>query len=122
MRLSRTAVVALMGAAAFCATAPVALANDSGQIEASPHVVHPGGIVRLSTEDCVSSRVAKVHVDIDGVRHWIWLNHHTSEGLTGWFTVPWDADSGRYTVEGRCWHHGPEIEGSFWVKHHHHED
>jgi hypothetical protein len=118
MRLSRTAAIALVGATAFCATAPAAFADDdsSGQIEASPHAVHPGGTVQLSTEDCW--RAAKVHVDIDGTRHWIWLAHRTSEGVTGWFTVPWDTDPGRYGVEGRCLHHGPEVEGSFWVKHH----
>jgi len=117
MRLSRTAAVALMGATAFCATVPAAFADDSGRIEASPHAVHPGGTVQLSTEDC-RSNAAKVHVKIDGVRYWIWLNHHTSEGLTGWFTVPRDTDPGRYVVEGHCGHFGPEIEGHFWVKHH----
>jgi hypothetical protein len=122
MRLPRFAAVALMGATAFCATVPAALADSSGEIEASPQAVHPGGTVQLSTEDCKTP--AKVSVVIDGKRYWIWLNHRTSEGITGWFKVPRDTDPGKYTVEGRCddrdrdkcEHHGREIEGSFWVK------
>jgi hypothetical protein len=119
MRFPRTAAVTLMGAAAFCATAPAAFADSSGEIEVSPHAVHAGHTVHLSTEDCWRTPVAKVHVDFDGTRHWVWLAHHTSEGLTGWLTVPRDTDPGTYNVEGRCGHHEREIEGSFWVVKHH---
>lgn len=117
MRLPRIAAIALTGATAFCAAAPAALADSSGRIEASPHAVEAGDTVRLSTESCGHSPLARVHVDIDGARHWIWLNQHTSEGLTGWFAVPRDTDPGRYSVEGRCVHSGHEIEGTFWVRH-----
>ena len=118
MHFPRTAAIALMSATAFCAAAPAALADSSGQIEAHPHAVRPGHTVQLSTEDCRHSHAAKVHVAIDGTRHWIWLAHRTSEGLTGWFTVPRDTDPGKYSVEGRCVCTGHEVEGSFWVKHH----
>lgn len=117
MRLSRTTAVALLSAAAFCTTAPVALADYSGRIESSPHAVHPGDTVQLSTEECRDATAALVHVDIDGIRHWIWLTQSTSDELTGSFVVPERADAGRYIVEGRCAHHGREVEGSFWVKH-----
>lgn len=142
MRVPRAAAVAMLGAAAFCVSAPVALADSSGQIEVAPHVVHPGEWVQVSTEDCHHSHAAKVYVDIDQVKYTIWLNHHTDEGLTGWFWVPRDTDPGTYGVEGHCvpWHsddsehvsvdshmsvdgdhHGREIEGSFVVKHDCHE-
>ena len=124
MRLSRIAAVALLSMAGLGTSAAAAYADDgrSGQIEASPHVVKAGHVVRLSTEACHCGEPAKVHVKIDGVRHTIWLKKHTSEGATGWFRVPKDTDTGRYEVEGRC-DDGPRVEGAFWVKHrHHHHD
>jgi len=117
MRLPRTVAIALMGATAFCAAAPAALADSSGETEAHPHAVRAGHTVQLSTEDCRHALAAKVHVDIDGKRHWVWLNHRTREGLTGWFRVPRDTDPGKYTVEGRCVYRTHEVEGSFVVKH-----
>ena len=119
MRLCRTATIALIGATAFCAAAPAALADSSGETEASPHAVRAGHTVQLSTEDCRHALAAKVFVDIDGKRHWVWLNHRTSEGLTGWFRVPRDTDPGTYTVEGRCVYRTHEVEGTFVVKHRH---
>jgi hypothetical protein len=123
MRISRIAAIALLGTAAFGASATAAYADDnSGQIETSPHAVRPGHVVVLSTESCHSCGPAKVHFTIDNVRYNVWLKTHTSEGKTGWFRVPLDADPGRVSVEGRC-KNGREIEGSFWVKntHHHHD-
>jgi hypothetical protein len=96
-----------------------------GEIEASPHVVWSGHNVRLSTEDC-SEGPAKATVKLDGVRHTVWLKHHTDEGLTGWLHIPRDTDTGRVRVWGHC-DDGPRLKGSFWVKeshhrwHHHHK-
>lgn len=121
MRVSRIAAITVMGAAAFGVSATAAYADEgrSGQIEASPHAVKPGHVVRLSTESCHSCGPVKVHVTIDGKRHWIKLAKWTPEGKTGWFKVPRDTDPGRYEVEGHC-KNGREIEGAFWVKHEHH--
>lgn len=128
MRLSRIAAIALLSTAAIGTSATAAYADDgwrhhhrTGEVEAFPHVVMPGHIVRFSTEACHCHEPAKVHVDIDGVRHWVWLNEHTSEGATGFFRVPRDTDSGRYEVEGWC-DDGPGVEGTFWVHHHHHHE
>jgi hypothetical protein len=127
MRVSRIAAVTVLGAAAFGVSVTSAYADEgrSGQIEASPHAVQAGHVVRFSTESCHCGP-AKVHVDIDGKRHWVKLAKWTDEGKTGWFKVPRDTDPGRYEVEGWC-HHGRSIEGEFWVKkehehhwHHHH--
>lgn len=136
MRVSRIAAVTLMGAAAFGVSATSAYADygsshgmsghsawdhpshehgRSGEIEASPHAVWPGHVVRFSTEDCHQCGPVRVHVDIDGERHWVKLAKWTPEGKTGWFRVPPDTDPGRYEVEGHC-KHGRSIEGSFWVK------
>jgi hypothetical protein len=117
MRVSRIAAITVMGAAAFGASAATASADSdhkSGRIEASPHVVKPGHVVRLTTEACHHCGPAKVHVTVDGKRHWVKLAKWTEEGKTGWFKVPRDTDPGRYEVEGHC-HNGRAIEGSFWV-------
>lgn len=130
MRVPRIAAITVMGAAAFGVSAATASAGTdrSGHIEASPHVVKPGHVVRLTTEACHSCGPAKVHVDVDAKRYWVKLAKWTEKGKTGWFKVPRDTDPGRYEVEGRC-HHGRAIEGAFWVKnehkkhhevHHHH--
>ena len=134
MRASRIAAITVMGAAAFgvsAATAATASANDgrAGRIEVGPHAVKPGHVVRLSTEACHQCGPVKVHVDIDGKRHWVKLDKWTHEGKTGWFRVPRDTDPGRVEVEGHC-KTGRSIEGAFWVKeahdehhhktHHHH--
>ena len=123
MRVSRIAAITVMGAAAFGVSATSAYAGEGkpGKIEASPHAVKPGHVVRLSTEACHTCAPAKVHVDIDGKRHLIKLHKRTPEGKTAWFKVPRDADPGRYEVEGHCKKNGREIEGSFWVKKEHHE-
>ena len=119
MRASRIAAITVMGAAAFGVSAASAYADESGGIETSPHWVKAGQVVRISTEVCHSP--AKVHVDIDGVRHWIWLATVTGEGRTGWFQVPRDTDPGRYEVEGRCRSgSGLGVEGDFHVLHHDH--
>lgn len=127
MRVPRIAVIALLGAAAVGTSATAASAH-TGRIEPSPHAVRQGGVVALSTESCRHCSPAKVFVNVDGKHYKVWLDEHTSEGMTGWFHVPWDTDPGRYEVEGRC-AHGPKLEGSFWVKkghheqhHHHHHD
>lgn len=126
MRVSRIAAITVMGAAAFGASATSAFANEgrSGQIETSPHAVKPGHVVRLSTEACHQCGPVKVHIDIDGKRHWVKLAKWTDEGKTGWFKVPRDTDPGRYEVEGHC-KSGRSIEGTFRVRkshsmHHHH--
>jgi hypothetical protein len=49
-------------------------------------VVKAGHVVRFSTEDCTAP--VMVHVDIDGVRHWVRLGTQTDEGATGFFRVP----------------------------------
>jgi hypothetical protein len=54
-------------------------------------------------------------VVIDGVKHAIELETRTSEGITGTFTVPKDADHGRYEVEGTCHTTGKSLEGHFVV-------
>jgi hypothetical protein len=122
MRVSRIAAVAVMGAATFGVSATSAYACESrpGRVEASPHAVTPGHLVRLSTESCHTCGPAKVRVDIDGKRHWVKLAAWTTEGKTGWFKVPRDTDPGRYEVEGHC-RNGREIEGAFWVKTEHHK-
>jgi hypothetical protein len=121
MRVPRIAAIALLGTAAFGASATAAYADDSsGRIETSPHAVLPGHVVRLSTESCHWCGPAKVHLTIDDKRYNVWLKSHTSEGKTGWFRVPKDTDPGKVSVEGRC-AHGREVEGSFWVKKVHHE-
>ena len=119
MRVSRIAAITVMGAAAVGVSATSAYADSdrSGRIEASPHAVKPGHVVRLSTESCRDCGPAKVHVTIDHKRYWVKLAKWTDEGKTGWFKVPRDTDPGRYEVEGRC-HKGREIEGAFWVKEH----
>jgi hypothetical protein len=119
MRVSRIAAITVMGAAAFGVSATSAYAHEgrSGEIETAPHAVQAGHVVRFSTEACHCS-AAKVHVDIDGVRHWITLAKRTDEGRTGWFKVPRDTDPGRYEVEGHC-KNGRSVEGAFWVKNHH---
>jgi hypothetical protein len=145
MRVSRIAAITVMGAAAFGVSATSAYADygtshkdmsshskwdkrkwderKPGEIEASPTAVKPGHVVRLSTEDCHKCGPVKVHIDIDGVRHWVKLAKWTPEGKTGSFKVPRDTDPGKYKVEGHCkW--GRKLEGSFEVKkdprwHHH---
>lgn len=139
MRVSRIAAITVMGAAAFGVSATSAYADYgsaeqgmsspswwdhdmhhmSGEIEVSPHAVRPGHVVQLSTEDCHRCGPVRVHIDIDGVRHWVKLSKWTSEGKTGWFRVPRDTDPGLYEVEGHCkWGRG--VEGEFWVKRAHH--
>ncbi|NUR61781.1 MAG: hypothetical protein HOV87_24440 [Catenulispora sp.] len=135
MRVSRIAAITVMGAAVFGVSATSAYADSdrsdrSGQVEASPHVVKPGHVIRFSTESCHCGP-AKVHVTIDQKRYWVKLAKWTDEGKTGWFKVPRDTDPGRYEVEGHC-HNGRSIEGTFWVakehkkhheghhRHHHH--
>jgi hypothetical protein len=126
MRVSRIAAIIVMGAAAFGVSATAAYAEDgkSGEIESSPHAVKAGQMIRFTTEDCRQCGPVKVHVDIDGVRHWVKLAKWTDEGKTGWFKVPRDTDPGRFEVEGHC-KNGRSVEGTFWVKkshhkHHHH--
>jgi hypothetical protein len=114
MRRSLVALAALGGAAAFGLAAPAsAFASSTGEIEISPRVVEPGGSITLSTEACRSE--AHVWVVIDGVKHGIELETRTSEGVTGSFTVPRDADQGRYEVEGTCQSTGKALEGDFRV-------
>ena len=130
MRVSRIAAITVMGAATFGVSAATASADTgkTGQIESWPHMVKPGHVVRLSTESCHQCGPAKVHVTVDGKRHWVKLAKWTKEGKTGWFKVPRDTDPGRYEVEGHC-RNGRAIEGAFWVQkehkvkhkmHHHH--
>jgi hypothetical protein len=120
MRVSRIAAVTVMGAAAFGVSAATASADSgrSGQIESWPHMVKPGHVVRLTTESCHQCGPAKVHITVDGKRHWVKLAKWTDEGKTGWFKVPRDTDPGRYEVEGHC-HNGRAIEGAFWVQKEH---
>lgn len=122
MRVQRIAAVTIMGAAALGVSATSAYAGEgrTGRIEASPHAVTPGHVVRLSTESCHSCGPVKVHVNIDGARHWVKLAKWTREGKTGWFKVPRDTDPGRYEVEGHC-KNGRAIEGAFRVKKEHHK-
>jgi hypothetical protein len=126
MRLPRIAAIALLGTAAMGVSAANAFADDChpGHIEAAPMAVKAGHTVQLSTESCWEGP-AKASVKFDGVKHTVWLNHHTDEGWTGWLKVPHDTDPGRYKVWGHC-DDGPMLKGAFWVKHapkhhwHHH--
>jgi hypothetical protein len=125
MRVARIVAVTAMGAAAFGVSATAASADTgrTGRIEISPHAVKPGHVVRLATEACHQCGPVKVHVTVDGKRHWVKLATWTHQGKTGWFKVPRDAHPGRYEVEGHC-RNGRPIEGTFRVererKQHHH--
>jgi hypothetical protein len=121
MRLPRIAAIALLGTAAMGVSAANAFADDChpGHIKAAPHVVWSGHTVRLSTKDCNRwEGPAKATVKLDGVRHTVWLKHHTSAGLTGWLKVPRDTDTGKVNVWGHC-QYGPALKGAFWVKESH---
>jgi hypothetical protein len=114
MRRSLVALATAAGAAAFALAAPAtAFAGSEGQIEVSPRVVEPGDTITLSSEACRSE--AHVWVTVDGVKHAIELEKKTSEGVTGWFRVPRDADQGWYEVEGTCQRTGKSLEGRFKV-------
>jgi hypothetical protein len=114
MRRSLVALATVAGAAAFGLAAPAsAFASSAGEIEVSPRVAEPGDTITLSTEACRGE--AHVWVVVDGVKHRIELEKKTSEGITGWFRVPRDADKGRYEVEGTCERTGRALEGHFRV-------
>lgn len=116
MRRSLVALATVAGAAAFALAAPAsAFAGSEGEIEVSPRVVEPGDTIMLSSEAC--HHEAHVWITVDGVKYAIELEKKTSEGVTGWFRVPRDADHGWYEVEGTCERSGRPLEGHFRVSH-----